>query len=44
MGVATGTMLVSTLFDAKANLETGASTIQVVANGIASSPVSITVQ
>ncbi len=44
MGVATGTMTVSTLFDASANLETGSSTIEVVANGIASSPVSVTVQ
>ncbi len=44
MGVATGAMPVSTLFDVRPNLETGPSTLQVVANGIASSPVSITIQ
>lgn len=44
MGVATGTETVSTNFDVPATMETGASTLVVVANGIPSSPVSITVQ
>jgi hypothetical protein len=43
MGVATGTKPVSTLFDVPATIETGASTLQVVANGIASDPVNVTV-
>jgi hypothetical protein len=43
MGVATGSTLVSTLFDVPANTETGASSLVVVANGIASSPASVTV-
>jgi hypothetical protein len=43
MAVATGHATVSTKFDAPASLESGASTLQVVANGIASKPVSITV-
>jgi hypothetical protein len=43
MGVATGNALVSTFFDVPANSETGASSLVVVANGIASSPVSVTV-
>ncbi len=44
MAVATGTMLVWTYFDVPAGIETGASTLQVVANGIPSAPSSITVQ
>jgi len=43
MGVATGTRIVSTNFDVPAGMETGASTIVVVANGIPSGAVSITV-
>ncbi|MEO9169688.1 MAG: hypothetical protein ABI282_04690 [Candidatus Baltobacteraceae bacterium] len=43
MGVATGSAIVSTHFDVPAGMETGASTLEVVANGIASSTVSITV-
>lgn len=43
MGVATGSTLVSTLFDVPATAETGASSLVVVANGIASAPVSVTV-
>lgn len=43
MGVATGTKVVNTQFDVPATIETGASTIEVVANGIASAPVSVTV-
>ena len=43
MAVATGTATVSTTFDVPANIEGGASNIQVVANGIASTPVSVTV-
>jgi hypothetical protein len=43
MGVATGSTLVSTLFDVPANTETGASSLIVVSNGIASSPASVTV-
>ena len=44
MGVATGSAEVSTNFDVPASMETGASTLVVVANGIPSQPVSITVQ
>ncbi len=44
MGVATGTATVSTNFDVPATMETGASTLVVVANGIPSVAVSITVQ
>jgi hypothetical protein len=44
MGVATGSTPVSTNFDVPAGIETGASTLVVVANGIPSNPVSITVQ
>lgn len=44
MGVATGTKTVGTHFDVPSNAETGASTIEVVANGIASAPASVTVQ
>jgi hypothetical protein len=43
MGVATGSTLVSTQFDVPATAESGASTLVVVANGIASLPVSVTV-
>ncbi len=44
MGVATGNATVSTHFDVPANIETGASSLVVIANGIPSNPVSITVQ
>ncbi|MGH8313670.1 MAG: hypothetical protein ACRETU_00780 [Steroidobacterales bacterium] len=43
MGVATGSAIVSTMFDVAAATETGASSLVVVANGIASAPVSVTV-
>jgi hypothetical protein len=43
MGVATGTKAVFTNFDVPAGMETGASSLVVVANGIPSLPVSITV-
>jgi hypothetical protein len=43
MAVATGSAIVSTNFDVPATMETGASTLEVVANGIPSAPVSITV-
>jgi hypothetical protein len=43
MGVATGSKTVSTQFDVPATIETGASTLEVVANGIASTPVNVTV-
>src|SRR5262249_25310616 len=43
MGVATGSATVSTNFDVPSNMETGASKVVVVANGIPSNPVSITV-
>lgn len=44
MGVATGKKIVSTNFDVPSGMETGASSIVVVANGIPSQPQSITVQ
>ncbi len=44
MGVATGTAMVSTNFDVPTVIESGASTLVVIANGIPSVPVSITVQ
>ena len=44
MGVATGNAKVSTHFDVPSDMETGASKLVVVANGIASKPVAITVQ
>lgn len=44
MGVATGSQTVSTHFDVPANAEPGASALVVVANGIPSRPVSVTVQ
>jgi hypothetical protein len=43
MGVATGTKIVNTQFDVPSNTETGASTLEVVANGIASLPVNVTI-
>ncbi len=43
MAVATGSKIVSTNFDVPASTETGASTLVVIANGIPSTPVSITV-
>lgn len=44
MGVATGSKIVSTNFDVPTGIETGASSLVVVANGIPSQAVSITVQ
>ena len=44
MAVATGTAIVSTHFDMPAGAETGASMLSVVANGIASVPVAVSVQ
>lgn len=43
MGVATGSTPVSTNFDVPSNAETGASKLYVVANGIASSAVNVTI-
>jgi hypothetical protein len=43
MGVATGAAIVSTHFDVPAGVESGASTLQVVANGIASTGVAVVV-
>lgn len=43
MGVATGNTIVSTNFDVPSGMETGASTLEVVANGIPSKKVSIIV-
>ncbi len=43
MAVATGSAIVSTNFDVPATMESGASTLEVVANGIPSAPVSVTV-
>jgi hypothetical protein len=43
MAVATGSTLVSTEFDVPTGAELGASTLVVVANGISSSPVSVTI-
>jgi len=43
MGVATGTAVVLTFFDVPTGIETGPSSLQVVANGIPSIPVSIQV-
>ena len=42
-GVATGSAIVSTWFAVPTNIETGASTLEVVANGIPSLPVTVTV-
>lgn len=44
MGVATGSLVVSTNFDVPSGMETGASSLVVVANGIPSQPVNVTVQ
>jgi hypothetical protein len=44
MGVATGSTMVSTNFDVPATIDTGASTLVVIANGIPSPSVKITVQ
>jgi hypothetical protein len=44
MGVATGSEKITTNFDVPATAETGASTLAVVANGIPSTPVSVTVK
>jgi len=44
MAVATGAANVSTMFDVPDAAETGASTIEVVANGIASKPKPVTIQ
>jgi hypothetical protein len=44
MGIATGPKVVSTIFDVPSDIETGASTIEVVTNGIPSLPVSVTVE
>ena len=44
MGVATGSLTVSTHFDVPSTMETGKSTLQVVANGIASVAVNVTIQ
>jgi len=44
MGVATGTTTVSTNFDVPSTMETGTSTLVVVANGIPSAAVSVTVK
>jgi hypothetical protein len=44
MGVATGTETITTNFDVPSSIETGASTLVVIANGIPSPPVSITIQ
>ena len=43
MAVATGSAIVSTNFDVPAGIETGASRLQVIANGIPSLPVAVTV-
>jgi len=44
MGVATGSATVSTNFDVPSGIESGASSLVVIANGIPSAPVSITVK
>ena len=44
MGVATGSATVSTNFDVPSGMETGASTLVVVANGIPSASAAVTVQ
>ena len=43
MGVATGSLVVTTRFDVPADIELGASQLLVVANGISSAPVTVTV-
>ncbi len=44
MGVATGSQIITTNFDVPAAAEAGASTLEVVANGIPSAPAAITVK
>jgi len=44
MGVQTGSTTVYTFFDVPATIDKGAGTIQVIANGIASLPVAISVK
>jgi hypothetical protein len=44
MAIATGSKVVSTMVDTPANMETGPSKIEVVANGIASRPRPVTIQ
>jgi len=44
MGIATGDTIVSTTMDIPANMETGPSRINVIANGISSPPSLVTVQ
>ncbi len=44
MAVATGSAIVSTHFDVPAGIDAGASKLEVVANGIASAPVAVTIQ
>jgi hypothetical protein len=44
MGVASGNQTISTQIDVPASIETGPSTLSIVANGIASTPVNVTVQ
>jgi hypothetical protein len=44
MAVATGSAIVSTNFDVPADAETGASSLEVVANGISSKAVAVTVK
>lgn len=43
MGVATGNLPTSTQYDVLPGTETGASTLQVIANGIPSAPCNVTV-
>jgi ribosomal protein L7Ae-like RNA K-turn-binding protein len=43
MGVATGSKLVWTYFDVPKAIDTGKSTLVVIANGIASKPITISV-
>jgi hypothetical protein len=43
MGVATGSTIVTTNVDIPAGMETGASKLEVVANGIASADVDVTI-
>ncbi|HEY1660514.1 MAG TPA: hypothetical protein VGG14_19340 [Candidatus Sulfotelmatobacter sp.] len=43
MSVATGSKIVGTFFDIPAAIQTGASTLEVVANGIPSNPVNVTI-
>jgi hypothetical protein len=44
MGVATGSLPVSTNLDVPGKMDTGASTLVVIANGIASKPVNVTIK